>query len=187
MPFLFPPVYSSTCLLQSFFFYYLEFVWGSAPPSLSSGVCHKTATVTSFPHYKIAGHEPSLLLSLASLFIYSSHEGVPLPHSQDLKAFCPLCYMSFFFFPAACLLFSLFFSFFPPGWGVSLCRLCWFVPGFSVGVLHATYLLTWGSANQVRSWHLVAWEPSWFLHLMWSRDAMHGLGVWRCWSFASSW
>jgi hypothetical protein len=37
-----------------------------------------------------------------------------------------------------------------------------------------------------RSWHLVAREPSWFLHLTWSGDAMHGLGVWRCRSFASS-
>jgi hypothetical protein len=37
------------------------------------------------------------------------------------------------------------------------------------------------------SWHLVAREPSWFLCLMWSGDAMHGLGVWRGQSFASSW
>jgi hypothetical protein len=32
----------------------------------------------------------------------------------------------------------------------------------------------------------VAWEPSWFLCLTWSGDAMHGLGVWRSQSFASS-
>jgi hypothetical protein len=27
---------------------------------------------------------------------------------------------------------------------------------------------TWWSASpkHIRSWHLVAWEPSWFLHLM---------------------
>jgi hypothetical protein len=37
------------------------------------------------------------------------------------------------------------------------------------------------------SWHLVVPEPSWFLHLTWSGDAVHALGVWRCWSFASSW
>jgi hypothetical protein len=29
-------------------------------------------------------------------------------------------------------------------------------------------------------------EPFWFLHLMWSGDAMHRLGVWRSQSFASS-
>jgi hypothetical protein len=38
-----------------------------------------------------------------------------------------------------------------------------------------------------KSWRLAAWEPPWFLCLLWSRDAMHGLGVWRCWTFASSW
>jgi hypothetical protein len=31
-----------------------------------------------------------------------------------------------------------------------------------------------------------AWEPSWFLHLMWSGDAMCRLEVWRGQSFASS-
>jgi hypothetical protein len=36
-------------------------------------------------------------------------------------------------------------------------------------------------------WRLAAaQEPSWFLHLLWSGDAMHGLGVWRSQSFASS-
>jgi hypothetical protein len=38
-----------------------------------------------------------------------------------------------------------------------------------------------------KNWHLVAREPSWFLSLMWSGDAMRGLGVWRSWSFVSSW
>jgi hypothetical protein len=32
----------------------------------------------------------------------------------------------------------------------------------------------------------VAWEPSWFLHLTWSRDALCRLKVWRSQSFASS-
>jgi hypothetical protein len=36
------------------------------------------------------------------------------------------------------------------------------------------------------SWHLALWEHSWFLCLMWSGDAMRGLGVWRSQSFASS-
>jgi hypothetical protein len=38
-----------------------------------------------------------------------------------------------------------------------------------------------------RSWCLAAWEPSWFLHLTWSGDAMLRLGVWRSQSFASFW
>jgi hypothetical protein len=33
-----------------------------------------------------------------------------------------------------------------------------------------------------------AWqEPSWFLHIPWCGRAMCRQGVWRCWSFASSW
>jgi hypothetical protein len=36
-------------------------------------------------------------------------------------------------------------------------------------------------------WCLAAQEPSWFLHLRWHKDAMHGLGVWKCWRFAFSW
>jgi hypothetical protein len=36
-------------------------------------------------------------------------------------------------------------------------------------------------------WRLeAAWEPSWFLRLMWSGNAMHRLEVWRGPSFASS-
>jgi hypothetical protein len=38
-----------------------------------------------------------------------------------------------------------------------------------------------------RSWHLAAWEPSWFLCLPWHGDAMCGLGMWRSRSFTYSW
>jgi hypothetical protein len=107
---------------------YLQFAWGSAPPS-SSGDFHMTATVTSFPCSKIAGQGSSLLRSLAGLFINSSHEGVPFPHSPELTAPRPLCYMSsFYFFSAACLLFSFFFLFSLDGFSLSR-GLCWFVPG----------------------------------------------------------
>jgi hypothetical protein len=47
----------------------------------------------------------------------------------------------------------------------------------SQGVPCATYLLTWWFPEQVRNWHLAAREPSWFLLLTWSGDAMHGWGV----------
>jgi hypothetical protein len=33
----------------------------------------------------------------------------------------------------------------------------------------------------------VAWQPSWFPHLVWCGDAICRLVVWRCWSFASWW
>jgi hypothetical protein len=36
-------------------------------------------------------------------------------------------------------------------------------------------------------WHLAAdWQPSWFLHLTWSGEAMHRLEVWRSQSFVTS-
>jgi hypothetical protein len=74
--------------------------------------------------------------------------------------------------------------------GVSLCSgLCWFIPGVAVGILHAAYLLSCWSASpkQVRSWHLVVQEPSWFLHISWCGEGMWGLGVQGYQSFASSW
>jgi hypothetical protein len=40
--------------------------------------------------------------------------------------------------------------------------------------------------KQSGSWHLAVREPSWFLHLTWSGDALCRLGVWRSQSFASS-
>jgi hypothetical protein len=86
-----------------------------------------------------------------------------------------------------CCLFSFFFSFFP-GWGsvrpgayVDLAQSClweYHVPLNSPCGLHPP--------KQSVSWLLVAREPSWFLCLMCSGDAMHGLGVWRSQNFVSS-
>jgi hypothetical protein len=125
------------------------------------------STVTSFPHSKVAGWGPPLLPSPAGLFIYSSHEGVPLPHCLEFRVPHPLCYVSFFF---SC---SFIIQFFSP-WVGSV------HPGgyadLSQGVLHAAYLLTWWSPKQGRSWHLMAREPSWFLCLMWQGDAIAGWG-----------
>jgi hypothetical protein len=158
---------------------YLQFMWGEfSPPQWS------------FPHdsqyyklscSKVAGQVLPLLLSLASLFIYGLSEGVPLPHSPELRAIHPLYYISFFF--QLLVYYSGFFFFFP--WAGSVC------PGgyadLSQGVPHATYLLTWWSPRQGRSWHLVTQEPSWFFHLTCWGDVMCRLGVWRCQSFASFW
>jgi hypothetical protein len=75
----------------------------------------------------------------------------------------------------------------------------WFFPLFSLGggqsvqgtmLIYCVLLSLPGGLHlpkQSGSWSLVAQEPSWFLHLMWSGDAMRGLGVWRSRSFASSW
>jgi hypothetical protein len=131
---------------------------------------------------------PLLLPSLAGLFIYSSPEIFPLPHSPGLRAPCPLCYVSFF--SAACLLLFVFFSlFFPPEWGsvcpggyADLAQCClweYHMPLSSSGGLHLH--------KQSWSWHMVAREPSWFLHLTWSGDVMRRLEVGQSRSFASSW
>jgi hypothetical protein len=94
-------------------FLYLQFVWGEALLPLQWSFPHDSHCC-KLPLSKVAGRVLLLLPSLASLFIYSLLEGLPLPHSPEFWASCPLCYMFFFFFSAACLLFSLvFFSFFP--------------------------------------------------------------------------
>jgi hypothetical protein len=83
-----------------------------------------------------------------------------------------------------------FFFLFFPGWGVGLSRgLCWSGPWLSVGVLSDTYLTLWLHLPKPsgRCRLAVAREPSWFLHLMWSGDAMHRLEVCKSQSFASSW
>jgi hypothetical protein len=96
--------------------FYLEFAWGCAPPPLSGGTCHTLAAVGSLLLSKHIGGGAPLLPSLASLFIYSSCEGVPLPHSQELRVPHPLC----LFFSAA--YYSVWFFLFFPWVGISLSR-----------------------------------------------------------------
>jgi hypothetical protein len=175
MPLLFSPVFSPTHNCSLFFLFRVRV--GRCPsPTLRWSVPHDSCCYKPSPlqaHWGRWHH--SCLLWLACLF--TVREGAPLPHSQDLRAPCNLCYVSLFF-SAACLSFR-FFSFFPGGVSV--------FPGgcadLSQGVPHASYLLT----KQDKSWRLAAREPSWFLHLTWWGDAVCGLGVWRWWSFASSW
>jgi hypothetical protein len=69
---------------------------GEVPFPPSGGVWYTLATVTSFPHSKVAGQGPPLLPSPSDLFIYSLC-GVPFPHSPELRVPCPLCYVVFFF------------------------------------------------------------------------------------------
>jgi hypothetical protein len=94
----------------------------------------------------------------------------------------------FFFFIQLLVYYSVcfFLFFFCPSWGsvcpggyADLTQGClweYLMPLSSPGGLHLP--------KQSGSWRL---EPSWFLRLTWSGDVMHGLGVWRSWSFASSW
>jgi hypothetical protein len=121
-----------------------------------------TATFTSFPTPVcwVGAGTPAF----SGLFIYSSIRDCP-PHPSALRTPCPLCYVSFLL-----LLFIIqfgFFLFFP--WvGVSLsrgyadlaqgCLWEYCVPLSSPGGLRLP--------KQSGSWHLVAQEPSWFLHLM---------------------
>jgi hypothetical protein len=111
-------------------------------------------------------------------------EGFPSPPSA-LRVPRPLCYVSFLLL----LLITLFCFLFSLGWG-SVC------PG---GYADLAQGCLWEYCMPLSSpcgphlpkpsgrWRLaVAQEPSWFLHLTWSGDAMRRLEVWRCQSFASS-
>jgi hypothetical protein len=84
--------------------------------------------------------------------------------------------------------FLYFIQFFSPRAGVTLPRgLCWFTPRVALGVLCATSLLIcWSvSPKQVRSWCLVAQEPSWFLRILWHGEVMCRLGAQGCCTCAS--
>jgi hypothetical protein len=146
----------------------------------------------SFPHdshfyklscSKVAGQGPPLLPS-ASLFIYSSVRDFPSPPlwCSGRPALFATCLLLLLF-----ILF-VFFLFFP--WegsqSVQGAMLIW--PRVVCGstTCHLALLVVCFS-QAGRNWHLVVQEPSWFLHLTWSGDAMHRLVVWRCQSFASSW
>jgi hypothetical protein len=153
---------------------------GSGPSPLSCGIFFPPPLLQVFP-LLVAGRVMPLLPSPAGLFIYSSVGDCPSPplrHSWHLALFVMYLF--------CCLLFS--FSFFL-GWGsvcpghyADLAQDClweYHVPLSSPCSLHLP--------KQSGCWRLVPREPSWFLCLMWSGNAMRGLGVWRSQSFASSW
>jgi hypothetical protein len=156
----------------------------SGPSPLSCRVFLPPRLLQAFP-LLVAGQGPPLLPSPASLFIYCSMRDFP-----SLPLWCPgfpALFATCLFFVVA--IYSVFFSLFP-GWGL----VC---PGsfadLAQGCLWEYHMLLGSPCGlhlpkRSGSWHLVAaWEPSWFLHLTLSGDAMHGLGVWRGQSFASSW
>jgi hypothetical protein len=121
-----PPSLAGFCIYSS----YEEVPCPPFPVELSTW-----QPIRSFPRSKVAGQRPPLLPSLAGLLIYNLCEGVPLPHSLELREPCPLCYVSFFF---SCLFIIQFAFFIFPWEGVSLSRvLFWFVPGSTTYCLYA--------------------------------------------------
>jgi hypothetical protein len=153
---------------------------GSAPSPLSCGVA-----VTSFPLSKVAVWVPRLLTSLAGLFIYSLCGKCPSPTVQS-SGHPALFAMCLFFFSCLFIIQLGFFSFFSLGGGQSVQGAMLICPRVVCGSTTCCSVLLLCSSKQVKSWCLVAWEPSWFLRLTWCGDAMCGLGVWKCQSFASS-
>jgi hypothetical protein len=118
--------------------------------------------ITSFPTPRLlVGGCHSCLLRLACLFI------VLWGISPS-----PLCGVLFIIH---------FFSLFSLGGGQSVqgAMLIWSkVVCGSTSCLLAQLVVCFSLAS--RSWHLVVLEPSWFLHLPWSGDAMSGLVGWGC-------
>jgi hypothetical protein len=111
-------------------------------------------------------------------------EGFPLPHSSALG--CPTLFATCLFC-GYCLLFS-FFSLFSVGggWSVHGAMLIWprVVCGSKVPLISPCGPRLPKPSGR---WHLAeVREPSWFLHLTWSGNAMRRLEVWRSQSFASS-
>jgi hypothetical protein len=116
------------------------------------------------------------------LFYLRFWEGFPSP-TLALRVPRPLCYVSLLF-----LLLITQFLFFP--WlGVSLSRgLCWSGQG-CLWEFHVPLTSPCGPCLPKQSGHwclVTVWEPSWFLRLTWSGDALRRLEVWRGQSFASS-
>jgi hypothetical protein len=114
------------------------------------------------------------------------HGGLPLPPFSAQGA--PPSLLHVLFFLLLFIIQFVFFSLFSLGGGQSVqgAMLIWprVVCGSTACCL-AHLLICISQAG--RSWRLAVQEPSWFLHLMWSGDAMCGLGVWRSQSFTSSW
>jgi hypothetical protein len=149
---------------------------GSGSSLLSCGVFLPLPLLQAFP-FLVAEHVPPLLSSPASLWGISP----PLFGAQG----APSSLLHVFF---AVIAYYSFFSFFP-GWG-SVC------PGVYANLAQGClweYHVPLSSPCGPRLPKLfghcclaAAREPSWFLHLMCSQDAMSRLEVWRSESFASS-
>jgi hypothetical protein len=157
---------------------------GSGASLLSCGVFLPSPLSQAFP-LLVAERAPLLLpepLRPAWLVYLQSQEGFPSPnlwHSVH-PTFFPMClYCSY------CLLVS--FSFFCLGGGQSVQGVMLLWPRLVCG--NTVVLLSSPCPHLPKpsgSGWLVAWGPSLFLHLMWSRDSLHQLEVWTGQSFVSS-
>jgi hypothetical protein len=144
-----------------------------------------TATATSFPASRLLGGAATPAFS-GQLIYLQFREGLPLPHLQSLG--CPALFATcLFFFVFVYYSVCFFFLFFPwvGGQSVQGAMVIWPRAVCGSTACHLAHLVVCIS-QAGRSWHLVALEPSWFLRLTWSGDGVRRLGVWRCWSFASS-
>jgi hypothetical protein len=151
---------------------------GSAPSSISSGTLLLTVTVTSFPAPRLLGRgRHSCLLQPVCLFTVLW--GIAPPPLFRAQGTLP---------SLLCVFLLLFILFFPwvGGQFVQGAMLIWPRVVYGSTACHLAHLVVCFS-RAGRSWHLVMWEPAWFLCLMWSGEAMRWLGVWWCRSFASSW
>jgi hypothetical protein len=127
----------------------------------------------------VAYHGPTVSLSAFPCFVYWKFPKRSTPCSSPLlwctqSTLPPLLHVPFLFL----VYYSVFFFFFA-GWGQSLQGVCWFIPGVAVWIPHSAYLLTCWSASpkQVWTWCLVAREPSCFLSILWSGEALYSLVV----------
>jgi hypothetical protein len=138
------------------------------------------------PFYKLScswllgGYCWSCLLWLACLFTVPC--GIAPPSLFVVRAPCPLyvCFLLLLFI-------ILFFSFFP-GWGSVCPGGCGDLAQGCLWVYHVPLSSPCGLRlpKCYGSWRLAVQEPSWFLHLTWSGDAICELGEWRSQSLASS-
>jgi hypothetical protein len=157
-----------------------------SPPFSGGGTC-LPSTIASFVYQKVTWRAalcPSPFLQwrglhagyycrlglLKVLMESSSLLHPPSPMSLDHPAPSAVCDFQFIIY------YSVFFCVA----GVNLSRgLCWFIPGVAVGVPCAAYLLSCWSAStkQVWNWHLAVQDHSWFLSVIWHREALCRLGV----------
>jgi hypothetical protein len=156
---------------------------GSAPFPFSSGTLLTLPLLQAFP-LQVCWAGATTPSFSGQLIYLQFHEGLPFPPSSVLRVPCPLCYVSF-----VVVYYSVwFFSLFSLGGGQSVqgAMLIWprVVCGSTVCCLaHLVVCISLAG----RKWHLVAQEPSWFLHLTWSGNAMCVLEVRRSQGLASSW
>jgi hypothetical protein len=149
------------------------------PSPTLGGVCHTSLLFQAFPSPSTLGEVAPHPPSPAGLFIYSSVRECPSPSLWSSG--CPALFaMCLFFFSCLLIIQFGFFSLFSLGGGQSVQGTMLIWPRVVCGstACRLAHMVV-SSPKQDRRWCLVAREPSWFLRLTWSGDAMHGLGVLR--------